>query len=433
MKLHFSNKNKNSTKVISNAYRNLLIRAAAIKRLDSKFLLTRITQADLPYLLDLCGFEATEKTEVKLEDDRYGAFFLFDASEFSLTELDYAWYNAAVANYGGTADALLQQTGIREINVRDLIAYISYHSSDARIIKFHFSEVNDYLKAKPRLVGCFGAVAEGSGGKTTMLKAIAEATNGDYVLAGEPEIDAHPLHDAVALIIEALLSRIIVSYGLRNMLRIRMPAGVICLDSLREWVYRDSPQSTTLSSGINSGLLFALSNLSALCEQGNVLLVAGINPMNIKEGDTADGLIRALIGSMTGIIRVKPDLIKRDASGKLDTNESRVSIESRRINKRNAFEVKAAELPRLIGSAVHMDGQLNNRELALLRQLLRHTDSDEVGDTGNDEIISLIDLTFGEDKGMWATTVNKHTKSQNRNKTSTPDTLTDVITNNHKI
>lgn len=379
-------------------YEFLLGKQFTVGDLHKRFYVCRITANDLETVATILGLSFEKPVGESTSNNE--AWYVFDSVNFTLIDL-----GSSLPKLSEVADDRAGDTArfYERINLIDLLALISLKTRDDRIPKISFKSGYARLSGSARLIGCFAAVAEGAGGKTSTLRVIAKATGGTYLVGGEPEINSTPLHMVMSCVVFHLLARSILLYGMENP-KLYLPTATFCVDSLREWVYRDSPGSTTLSTGLNSGLLFALANLSVLCEQANVLLVVGVNPMNIKENDNANGLIRALVGSMTGVVRVDSTRLKRTTTGEILVEGSTLVIETRRLYNREQFEVAANELLALQKEEGRAVGMPTNGELSKLETYLMNKSYFKKKEKKGDSIQQSETVNFNYRKGPWGTT-----------------------------
>lgn len=215
--------------------------------------------------------------------------------------------------------------------------------------------------------GFTGIVAEGGAGKTTVAKAIFDVLSSNN--EGTPEVDVTYLsmgepESSVSYSMEVLLELI-------NQKATSKPSDlkVIVVDSLKNF-WSDpvlNVTGATASGAVNTASYQALSELTTLCLDANVMVIAVLNPLFVKLED----VVKAITSSLSAVWRIT------GSSGGNDltiTGLSRVPIydkgkwsqvdevlsPSLLVTKRAAFSLSLASSARSIDEELYWEREVLN-------------------------------------------------------------------------
>jgi hypothetical protein len=170
---------------------------------------------------------------------------------------------------------------------------------------YHIMKMIDNVSSESSLIqhlvpGFTGIVAEGGAGKTTVAKAIFEVLSSSdksgldvdvsYLSMGEPE-------SSVSYSMEALLD-LIYKKGVADPTTL----NVIIVDSLKNF-WSDpilNVSGATASGAVNTASYQALSELTTLCLDANVMVIAVLNPLFVRLED----VVKAITSSLSAVWRI---------------------------------------------------------------------------------------------------------------------------------
>jgi len=215
--------------------------------------------------------------------------------------------------------------------------------------------------------GFTGIVAEGGAGKTTVAKAIFDALSSDH--EGSPEVDVTYLsmgepESSVSYSMEALLELI-------NQKATSTPSDlrVIVVDSLKNF-WSDpvlNVTGATASGAVNTASYQALSELTTLCLDANVMVIAVLNPLFVRLED----VVKAITSSLSAVWRITGSVGANDLTiaglsrvpiydkGKW-TQVDEVLSPSLLVTKRVAFSLSLAHSTRSVDEELYWEREVLN-------------------------------------------------------------------------